>query len=238
MTKRSMNQKPGSTAIALALIVLSPFVSASPASKEYVDKQIKEAVEQVQIQIHQENTRIEAQITELKHRIGELYQGGVVFWLDESQQHGLVAARVIPTTGAGIPWRNGESGDKTTNARANGLFAGLSNTHLIISEQTIDDQEGQFAALIAHQFAVQEDGETPCNQTQACYGNWYLPSLAELQLIRQNLYLHGLGQWIAGRYWSSSEDSVSSAYVFDFGSGAQSSTDKAMEAHVLPIHAF
>lgn len=238
MIKRSMNQRLRPVAIALSLVSFAPAVWASPASKEYVDKQIKEAVEQVQIQIHQENTRIEAQITELKHRIGDLYQGGVVFWLDESQQHGLVAARLTPTSGSGIPWRNGESGDKTTNAKANGLFAGLSNTHLIISEQTIDDQEGQFAALIAHQFAVQDDGLTPCDTTHTCYGNWYLPSLAELQLIRQNLYLQGLGQWMGGRYWSSSEDSVSSAWILDFGDGATSCVDKAMDAHVLPIHAF
>ncbi|MCK1859837.1 hypothetical protein MXE00_15995, partial [Legionella pneumophila] len=51
--------------------------------------------------------------------------------------------RLTPTSGSGIPWRNGESGDKTTNAKANGLFAGLSNTHLIISEQTIDQLHWQ-----------------------------------------------------------------------------------------------
>ncbi|QLZ70851.1 hypothetical protein FOLKNPGA_03670 (plasmid) [Legionella sp. PC1000] len=51
-----------------------------------------------------------------------------------------------------MSWQNGESGDKTTNALGNGVYAGLSNTHLIVSQQTIDDQDGRFAALIAQSF--------------------------------------------------------------------------------------
>jgi len=236
MIKSSINKKSNPLLVALATLSISQMASASPTSKEYVDRQIRETIEKVQIQIERENQRIETQITELKHRIGEVYQGGMVFWVDESQQHGLVAA-IHPNIGA-TAWRNGESGDKTTNARANGIFAGLSNTQLIISEQTIDDQEGQFSALIAHQFTVQNDGLTACDTKHHCYGNWYLPSLAELQLIHNNLYLHGIGQWIAGRYWSSSEDGVSSAYLLDFNSGEIISGDKATEALTLPVHVF
>lgn len=237
MIKFGIHKKSHPLLIALAIISISHMASASPTSKEYVDKQIRETIEKVQIQIERENQRIETQITELKHHIGEAYQGGLVFWVDESQQHGLVAA-IHPNIHAAVAWRNGESGDKTTNARANGIFAGLSNTQLIISEQTIDDQEGQFSALVAHQFTVQNDGLSPCNTKHDCYGNWYLPSLAELQMVRNNLYLHGIGQWIAGCYWSSSEDSVSSAYLMDFNSGEIISADKATEALTLPIHAF
>lgn len=237
MIKSSINKKSNPLLVALATLSISQMASASPTSKEYVDRQIRETIEKVQIQIERENQRIETQITELKHHIGEVYQGGVVFWVDDSQQHGLVAA-LHPNIHAAVAWRNGESGDKTTNARANGIFAGLSNTQLIISEQTIDDQEGQFAALVAYQFAVQNDGLTACDTKHHCYGNWYLPSLAELQMVRNNLYLHGIGQWIAGLYWSSSEDGVSSAYLLDFNSGEIISGDKATEALTLPVHAF
>ncbi|WP_040523041.1 hypothetical protein [Legionella anisa] len=219
--------------LTLSLASLPNLIQASPASKEYVDKQIHDALEAVQVQLHQQNTKIETELNELTHHIGESYQGGLVIWVDESGQHGLIAAKGSATYSA-VQWRNGESGEKTTNAKANGVFAGLSNTQLIISEQTIDDQEGQFAALVAHQFAVQDDGMAPCDKTHICYGNWYLPSLTELQLIQQNAYFQG----ISGRFWSSSEESISSAYLLDFSSGKALSMDKATEALVLPIHSF
>lgn len=70
--------------------------------------------------------------TTLTHHIGEEHNGGIIFWVDETGQHGLIASKTDLNNNQGIQWRNGESGNKVTNARADGIYAGESNTKLII----------------------------------------------------------------------------------------------------------
>ncbi|MFT4059288.1 MAG: lvrE [Legionella sp.] len=232
--------------VAASLIGTNSF--AQPTSKEYVDMQIREVVRSVQEQLNQQRANmdvrlkevsqsVQVQIHQMQHQVGESYQGGIIFWMDESKQHGLIVAK-IDASPESLQWNNGDSGYKVTNARANGLFAGFSNTHLIISEQTIDDQEGQFAALVAQNFSIQEDGKTPCNQAKPCYGSWYLPSVYELVLLNKALTPLGLGNFRHGIYWSSSESDTTQAWLFDFNTGVSQVDDKSTNALIRAIHAF
>ncbi|MBA2711022.1 MAG: DUF1566 domain-containing protein [Tatlockia sp.] len=165
---------------------------------------------------------LQAQIDTTRHKIGEDYRGGVVFYVDANGQHGLIASKVDMNS-EGIQWRNGASGNKVTNARGDGIGAGITNTRLIIAQQTIDNQKGVFAALMASNFQVMEDGLTPCitpvSAALICYGGWYLPSAFELQLMYKNLYLTGLSAFIPDFYWSSTEASVANAWLLHFGTG-------------------
>ncbi|RAP36664.1 DUF1566 domain-containing protein [Legionella quinlivanii] len=189
--------------------------------------------------------RIEGEVISaniITHQIGELYQGGIVFWVDNTGQHGLIAS-TRDVNAQGIQWRNGESGNKITNARADGIGAGESNTRLIISEQTIDNQTGQFAALLANQYSVSEDGETPCitpaNPQSLCYGGWYLPSIYELSLLKANLQPQGLTSFAPDYYWSSTESSVSQAWLQNFSTGEVIASDKASTlGHVRAVRQF
>ena len=170
------------------------------------------------------------------HHIGEIFQGGVVFYVDKTQQHGLMVS--LDDLGHGIEWRNGEGGDRTVNAKAQGLGAGETNTRLIIAQQTIDQQEGQFAALVAANYQILADGKSPCATTitadSACYGGWYLPSVYELMLLNTNLK----GQLSDTAYWSSTEASTTEAWLVDFRSGEAQISEKSTSAHVRAIHAF
>ena len=227
----------------VGLLAYSTVATSSPASTEYVNSRIKEAVDNVLLQVTQEHNTMESKINVIPvvtlHEIGESYQGGIVFWVDETRQHGLIVAKIDANQGAGIQWQNGDSGDKITNARGNGLYAGLSNTHLIVGQQTIDDQEGNFAALSAQSFSVLSDGVSSCTDTKVCYGNWYLPSFNELQLLRTNLYSKGVGNFSEGLYWSSNEDSVNQAKSLHWVSGELTLSDKSSaEPKVRAIHAF
>lgn len=49
--------------------------------------------------------------------------------------------------------------------------------------------------------------------------DWFLPSENELQLIYANLYLAGLGNFSAEKYWSSNEVNEPEASVLDFAAG-------------------
>lgn len=169
-------------------------------------------------------------MSRISHQIGEEYRGGLVFYVDESGQHGLIASK-IDVNGQGIQWRNGASGNKITNARGDGIGAGESNTRVIIAAQTIDNQSGVFAALQAANFQVLEDGVTPCKTPIAvgytCYGGWYLPSAFELQLLHTNLHLSNLSSFAPEFYWSSTEASVANAWLQNFSTGEITASSKS-----------
>lgn len=158
-----------------------------------------------------------------QHQIGDLYHGGIIFWLDETGEHGLVVSKQDINQGKGIQWRNGASGNKVTNARGDGIGAGEINTNLIISQQTIDQQSGTFAALMAMKYRVEEDGETRCSSPKVvhsmCYGGWYLPSIQELILLRNNLGQQGITHFAPEYYWSSTEENATSAWMQNFSTG-------------------
>jgi hypothetical protein len=158
-----------------------------------------------------------------KHQIGEMVHGGIVFWLDDTGDHGLVVSKTDVNEGRGLQWRNGDSGNKTTNAKGDGLFAGEGNTQIIIAQQTIDQQAGSFAALLAHNYRVSADGETPCKTpisvNTVCFGGWYLPSAYELTLVRSTIGQQGLASFAPDYYWSSTEATSSTAWMLNFATG-------------------
>lgn len=168
--------------------------------------------------------------TQSTHQIGEEYRGGLVFYVDESGLHGLIASK-IDVDEVGVQWRNGASGNKVTNARGDGIGSGETNTRLIISQQTIDDQKGKFAALLADNFQIMEDGLTPCKTPvvvgHLCYGGWYLPSAFELQLLHKNLHQNNLSSFAPEFYWSSTEASVSTAWLINFSTGEITASSKS-----------
>jgi Protein of unknown function (DUF1566) len=212
----------------LALGLYSIHALSSPASTEYVKASIETLRNDLLTQIKQLPIRT--------HRIGEVFQGGIIFYIDSSGQHGLIAA--IEDLGATLEWRNGEGGDRIVNAKAHGLGSGEMNTRLIIAEQTIDQQEGQFAALAAANYQTLTNGKSPCLAHSLCYGGWYLPSTDELLLIHQQLKQKGLGQFVDEYYWSSTEENATQAWLVDFSTGEPRLGEKSTVAHVRAIHAF
>lgn len=229
------------------------YTSSNPASVDYVKTSIDALRSELKTQLNtvsnnvttgQTNTsnqldvvtqRIDA-LPIITHHVGDTFEGGLVFYVDASQQHGLVVS--LTDLSQGIEWRNGDSGERVTNAKAQGLNAGEANTRLIVAEQTIDEQEGQFAALLASSYQVSADGITPCASSltvsSPCYSGWYLPSLYELLLLHANLKIEFANQ----PYWSSSEASATNAWLVDFGSGTSQVSDKSTKAHVRAIHTF
>jgi hypothetical protein len=232
----------------LACLLCSTNALCNPASTEFVNTSIDALRKELTTQIKSLNSgvgTIQKQVDDLPiitHHVGEVFQGGMIFWVDKSLQHGLIVSLNDLTEQDGIEWRNGEGGDRTVNARAKGLGAGDTNTRLIIAEQTIDAQEGQFAALLAANYQISADGQSPCATpmlvTSTCYGGWYLPSTYELVLLHHNLKSASLGQLADGAYWSSTEHNTTQAWVVDFSTGEADIRDKSTPARVRAIHSF
>ena len=147
-----------------------------------------------------------------QYKIGDMAQGGIVFYVDESGEHGLAADTVDPSTG--IRWYAGTLGN--TQAKGDGPFSGEMNTAIIICSQVaIGDDGTTYAARLCAE--LQKGG----------YGDWYLPSKEELNLMYTNLHLAGLGGFASAFYWSSTENSSVYAWIQSFNDGGQFTGNKA-----------
>ena len=148
--------------------------------------------------------------------IGDSYQGGIIFWLDATGQHGLIAATTDQSTG--IQWYNGTY--TTTNAVRDGIGAGMYNTERIIANQST----GSYAAQLC------------ANYQGGGYGDWYLPSKYELNLLYNQK--DAVGGFASAYYWSSTEGSNDNAWLQYFGTGSQSNVGKLNTNYVRAIRAF
>ncbi len=156
--------------------------------------------------------------------IGQNYQGGIIFWLDATGQHGLIAATTDQS--GGIQWYN--TRNRYTGTTGDGLYAGAMNTAIIIATQMADNQPGNFAAKVCADYSVTVGGVT--------YGDWYLPSKYELNLLYAQKV--AVGGFANVYYWSSSEYNDNDAWVWNFGSGGQSLYLKATTFRVRAVRAF
>lgn len=158
-----------------------------------------------------------------QYKIGDMAQGGIVFFVDESGEHGLVADPADLNTG--IRWYAGTFGN--TQAKGDGPFAGEMNTAIIISSLiAVGDDGSTYAARLCAE--LQKGG----------YGDWYLPSKEELNMMYTDLYLAGLGNFASEVYWSSTEAPSGNAWEQNFDSGFQNDNNKSVSFRVRAVRAF
>ena len=157
--------------------------------------------------------------------IGDTYAGGIIFFLDASGCHGLVAAPADQSTG--VRWYAGTYG--ATRATGDGLYAGEANTAIIIASQVaIGDDGSDYAAQICNDLQITVGGVT--------YGDWYLPSKYELNLLYDQKTV--VGGFAIGSYWSSTEGDNFNAWLQFFYGGNQGNDGKDYTLYVRAIRAF
>jgi len=166
------------------------------------------------------------------YSVGDVAQGGVVFWVDATGQHGLVAATEDQSTG--MRWNAGTDG--STQAKGDGIYAGKANTSIIIAAQVaIGDDGATFAARLCNELQITESSIT--------YGDWYLPSKFELNQLYLNKTtleaVSGFTLFTDNFYWSSTESEAIWAWRQDFLSGSQDrNAGKQFTINVRAIRAF
>jgi len=120
------------------------------------------------------------------YKIGDFIQGGIIFWLDDSGQHGLACAKVdfsglvmwdtkFKTINEGFKSPTPEN--PIVLALGDGPYSGESNTVVIISALGYGDGRS-YAASVCHELQITEN--------EIAYGDWYLPSREELNLMYLN----------------------------------------------------
>ena len=147
--------------------------------------------------------------------IGQTYQGGIIFYLDSTKAHGLIAA---PTDqSSNIHWG---STTKVTGATGTAIGTGQANTKAIITAQGA----GSYAAKLCDDLVM------------GGYSDWFLPSKDELNELYKNRVV--VGGFAATYYWSATEYDSSYAWNQSFGSGNQNANNLADSYRVRAVRAF
>lgn len=168
------------------------------------------------------------------YSFGDFSQGGIVFWLDETGRHGLVCAKTDQSTGC--LWFSNPSVFHQTIAYGDGPFSGEMNTSIIIAVQGFGSGI-LYAARVAAEYISTEGGKS--------YGDWYMPSIGELNLLYANravidetALVNGGSTFAEYYYWSSTEYDTFQAYFQLFITGQTTYDGKNNFYRVRAVRAF
>jgi hypothetical protein len=148
--------------------------------------------------------------------IGQKYRGGVIFYVDSTGLHGLIAA----TADQGKTWgKMGRLNHKSDISKY--------NSDASASQENIDD--ATLAKRICSYYTTTVNDQT--------YHTWYLPSRKELILLYGQKSV--VGGFTDGFYWSSSwNERFQGFYLLDFTNGNNYSVGIYCEGYIRPIQTF
>lgn len=151
--------------------------------------------------------------------IGQEYKGGVIFYIDASRQHGLIASHSTFEAKWGC--------ENTLSQGANGTTYGTGN------QNTIDIVNGCSEVGIAAKLCS--------DLVTGGYSDWYLPSCDELYLLYMSRFsVLNIGGMTSSNHWSSTQYGAGDARYIYFG-GSNVLIDVAHKFYtysVNPIRTF
>jgi hypothetical protein len=159
-----------------------------------------------------------------KYKIGDRGPGGgFIFFVDyDDQYRGFTYLEAAPTDIAAVAW----CGNTTTSIpvvagwSAKGVGKGQVNTTAML---------GVCTSGAANEADLYVTGTK---------SDWFLPSLAELKLMYDNLIEAGVSDFFNSLYWSSTEYDSFNAWRQSFDNGLQSNATKTTPLPVRAVRAF
>lgn len=159
-------------------------------------------------------------------RLGDEYQGGKIFYLEASGEHGLIGST------SDLSY-SGEFGEEIRFSWGAETLLGTTknngkeNTALMAANAPSSGYAG---------YHFKNGG-----YTKNGYSDWYIPSIDELEILKENkAYVGGFSNatdWQA-MYWSSSESSETKAYILNFNALMGNTNDKVKVFLIRPIRKF
>jgi hypothetical protein len=156
---------------------------------------------------------------------------GIVFWVDDTGQHGLICSLVDISSSS--TWSN------------------ITNAWVGSSAQSTWNGQGNSTAIMGQSGHTSSAAKLCDNYTNADYGtgiytDWYLPALDECVLINQFRYILNKNiEVISGAnilqnntYLTSTECDIAGAYSIYFGLGPQGCYPKTESCYVRAVRAF
>ena len=152
------------------------------------------------------------------YSFGQSFQGGWVFYVDSTGEHGLICAKQVGHT----YWDYSYPG-QYLGIRNTAIGYGQQNTFAILSADTVRYRAAKYCV------SYTADG----------YHDWYLPSYEELQLLRANMFFSGWLNVPGDLYWTSSEIDSQDAWIVALNANASfRGDDKNTDHGVMPIRKF
>lgn len=152
-----------------------------------------------------------------EHYIGEVFGGGIVFFIDATGLHGLIASPADQQSD--VNWGYFEN---QVGAGGRVIGTGPLNTEKIAKASKARD----IAGYICYNLVLNG------------YDDWYLPSKDELNVLYQNLKINHIGNLGDKRYWSSSETDFNNAWLQNFKTGEIIENHVNKPASVRAIRSF
>lgn len=175
------------------------------------------------------------------HYVGELYGGGVVFWVDHTGEHGLIVSMIDLEDGTGgilHQWSNLTSTEIGPTAQSD--WDGNTNTLAIIGQSGHTSSAAQLCA-----------DYTNADYGTGIYSDWYLPSKGELNDLGNNfkavqkaldsdgnVSTIAIIRYSSDHYYSSTEYFGNSAMSFRFHYCSWSTSPKNLTCRVRAVRAF
>ncbi len=147
--------------------------------------------------------------------LGANYGGGIVFFIDPTNQHGLISATTDQSAAAQWGCYGTLVGASFTD-----IGMGRPNTSIILRGCST----AGIAARICDDLVLNT------------YDDWFLPTKDELN--RMYLNKTAIGGFVGSTYWSSSENDANTAWLQNFSNGAQTSSSKSTTNRVRAVRSF
>jgi len=165
------------------------------------------------------------------HYIGELFGGGVVFYVNEDRQHGLICSMVDLSSSK--EWSN----ISTSYVLGSSMWNGQSNTTDIIEQSGHNSS----AAKLCDDYVNSDYGTE-------IFTDWYLPAIFEFEKLYYSIYeinkvIETDGNPLTtglenSYYWTSTENTSDWSYVFYIYDGNKYLKSKVLTLNVRSIRAF
>lgn len=165
------------------------------------------------------------------YQLGQTAEGGTVFYIDSTGEHGLVASSYDIVNenmvSKALPWWPCDNGNIETGSK---IGTGKSNTEFIVTKLKSVDTER------CHTDKKTDIAAEACyNLVRDGYDDWFLPSYEELAALRRLYGLFPPGFSLV--YWSSSCNGTYPSYVI-FTGLASGGFPQSFYWNVRPIRAF
>lgn len=165
------------------------------------------------------------------HYVGELYGGGVVFYVYENGKHGLIASLDDLSSGGDYTL---EWGPNFLDTATQSWWDGATNT----------TAANLYTPAAADAVKLCEDYVSPDGTS-----DWHLPSIGELKALEDAAYVlfkvldpdgdpSTNGPDYSSRYWSSTTTLADEAYAFNFSNTHTDSQGRGKEYRVRAVRAF
>lgn len=183
--------------------------------------------------------------SERTYQIGQIAEGGIIFWVTADKKHGLVVSLAdIEISGNGLfKWRTVDLANPPIGAKARGVWIAANLGESVTSSGKINtdlicNTEGSMSVYAAKVCRDYRGGG---------YTDWYLPSLEELELMMamQQVIIESGGNsferdfyWSSLEYYSEGDPYFSNAWGLIFLGGHKSIQDQTTVGRVRACRAF